>query len=198
MEIELLIPNKSPIKVTAELTDFGLRLVNDERKITLGLRGELWRLFEMPPAPPPPEREWQRQAEPSPPASSPDEAVRSNNWDWLKPEFVISYFEQSKILNSMAPDVRAALAPLCEANPAEPGGSQLAADLAILRPLRDELINEAGNPRTGAKTRIARELGGSPGGSFFYTRVLPAVAALSSASTDEKSPETTKYKQSAA
>ena len=129
-------------------------------------------------------RHWQLEAGQAKPITAPALQVpHRDSWEWLTPEYVIEYFERSPQLSAMVTDVRAVLEPLCLGSIASNGdttenGEAGSADLQKLLPIREELLDEQGNIRYGAKSRIARELGVRTSGHDYYTRVLPAVEVL--------------------
>ncbi len=55
---------------------------------------------------------------------------------------------------------------------------QLTNDLKRIHPHLKNLFDAQGKPLRGAKTRIAKLLGGKAEGAFFYKRVLPVVEAI--------------------
>jgi hypothetical protein len=105
----------------------------------------------------------------------------ATDWDWLTPEMVIAYVEQSPMLHPVAADVRAALGKTWPAagkaiSPRVP--SQLELDLSTIRPYLDKIT--AGGKIN--KSEIARGLGLPTGGSG-WSRVQAVAGALSSSSS---------------
>lgn len=107
-------------------------------------------------------------------------------WDWLTPEMVIAYFEQSPVLRAVANDVRAALGKAWSTSveamaPRVP--SPLELDLETIRPHLDKIT--AGGKIN--KSEIARVLGLPTGGSG-WGRVQAVAGVLSSSSTSTGAP----------
>lgn len=98
-------------------------------------------------------------------------------WDWCTPAQVISYFEQSPVLQSLTADVRNVLQPLVEQAAAD-GRDRAESDLDRLRPLTAELLDEAGQVRYGAQSRIAEILELPATGGSYRRRILQALAGL--------------------
>lgn len=98
----------------------------------------------------------------------------AKNWDWLTPERVIEYFEQSPVLRPHADDVRAVLKNNTYIRP-----SQLEQDL--------ETIRRAGIDQNEkiTKSAIARALGISAGGSANWARISAITNYLSSSSSND-------------
>lgn len=101
------------------------------------------------------------------------------NWDWLTPQMVIDYFEQSEVLSVHAAEVRAVLTPMLDGN--EQAEAQLAKDVAACAPYVDELL-EGGELVYGGQSRIARILGLTNGGSH-RQRILAVADELVSSTT---------------
>lgn len=97
-----------------------------------------------------------------------------DDWQWLTPQMVIDYFEQSEVLKAHAADVRTVLAPMIDGD--AQADAQLARDVAACEPYRTELI-EAGELVYGGQSQIARILGITNGGSH-RQRILAVAAAL--------------------
>lgn len=105
----------------------------------------------------------------------------ASNWDWLTPQAVIEYFRQSPVLAHMANDVLAALADEIAAEGLEEP-SQLARDLAALRPHASDLVDEDGEAVYGAQSEAGRILG-VPNAGNYRQRILTALEALEADST---------------
>lgn len=116
--------------------------------------------------------------------AAPRLAAAAPNWDWLSPEMVIKYFEQSPILAPIADDVKAALKgqlglALPAANaapPPPPAKSQLDLDLETLQPHLDRIVR---NGKVN-KSEIARALNLPVGGSG-WARIVAIAEALKKA-----------------
>lgn len=120
------------------------------------------------------------------------------NWDWLTPEMVIKYFEQSPILAVIADDVRAILKKSWGTGdtaiaPAVP--SQLELDLETIRPHLEKIT--AGGKIN--KSEIARVLGIKASGPSAWRRVTAIAQSISSSSEEElRSAEMGQKRRSAA
>lgn len=99
----------------------------------------------------------------------------ASNWDWLTPERVLEYFEQSPVLRAHLEDVKAALKHSTYTQPV----SQLDQDMATIRP-HLATIMLTGKPN---KSEIARAIGITAGGSSNWARVSALAKELSSSST---------------
>lgn len=116
------------------------------------------------------------------------------NWDWLTPEMVIKYVEQSPVLHIYADDVRTALKPLMASTGHFVGTqtahnpitrSQLELDLETVRPHLDR-IKRGGKVN---KSEIARVLLIPTGGSS-WGRVKAVADVISSSTMPAPSPRT--------
>jgi hypothetical protein len=105
-------------------------------------------------------------------------------WDWLTPEMVVRYFEQSPILAPVAADVRDVLSKVF-ITPAEtaPAPSQLELDLETVQSRLDKIL---ANGRAN-KSEIARALNITPGGSTNWPRVTAVAQALDLSSSSSSS-----------
>jgi len=115
----------------------------------------------------------------------------ANNWDWLTPQAVIEYFEQSPDLAAIAPDVRAVLGRLAlpGETPANEQPTQLEQDLAAVRSIDDlALFDKAGQPVHGAQTRIGEALG-IPNAGGYRERILAVLEKLQKSNTSNPAEE---------
>lgn len=114
-------------------------------------------------------------------------AASARSWDWLTPEMVIKYFEQSPALRSCVEDVRAVLKPLMAstghyvgttqaATPTAP--SQLELDLEAVRPHLGRIIS---NGKVN-KSEIGRILKIKPSGPIAWARLTEIAEIISSSS----------------
>lgn len=109
---------------------------------------------------------------------APRVAPAAPNWDWLTPEMVIKYVEQSPVLHIYAEDVRAALKPLVGMTQTASVESQLELDLEAVRPhLARITLNGKVN-----KSEIARLLGIRPSGPGNWARLTEIADFISSSS----------------
>lgn len=109
---------------------------------------------------------------------APRVAPAAPNWDWLTPEMVIKYVEQSPVLHIYADDVRAALKPLVGMTQAASVESQLELDLEAVRPHLSRItLNGKVN-----KSEIARVLGIRPSGPGNWARLTEIADFISSSS----------------
>lgn len=106
----------------------------------------------------------------------------ATSWEWLTPEMVISYFEQSPVVSGMVDDVRAALksqigltAPATE--PGEPVKSQLETDLEAIAPHLEQIMRNG----KANKSEIARRLNIAASGHSNWSRLIAIAAALEKA-----------------
>ena len=147
--------------------DFAMSGADDGRSLSAQLRAWAALIDEQTPAP----------------VSAPVSERRSrwalDNWQWLTPQMVIDYFEQSEVLKVHAAVVRAVLGPMVDAD--AQADAQLARDVAACEPYRAELI-EAGELVYGGQSQIARILGITNGGSH-RQRILAVAEELTSSTT---------------
>lgn len=101
-----------------------------------------------------------------------------HDWDWLTPEMVIQYFEQSSVLRNVAGEVREVLSKILVAPPqAALAASQLDADLAIVQPYIEQVVS---NGKVN-KSEIARLLKIKPSGPSNWTRITAIAEAIAPA-----------------
>jgi hypothetical protein len=104
--------------------------------------------------------------------NAPRIAPGAPNWDWLTPEMVIEYFNQSNVLRAMADDVRQVL----KYQILESELPQLARDLADVRAAdHPDLFKKNGKPN---QTVIADILRIPNGGSSNYKRIQEVSTSL--------------------
>jgi len=108
-------------------------------------------------------------------------APHSQTLDWITPQMVIQYFEQSPILQEIAPDVRAVLSGLITGGESQTGPApQLTADLETIQSFFSfsDLFNPDGSPIRGIQSRIAEALGISNAGTSYRKRIMAVLEAL--------------------